>query len=193
MLWWSNEKRRGDSAVSAQRPHLLSFLCSLYLSRSFSLPFFWSPFLYRSIYRGCTLQFLPVYLPPILHKCPSEEVILDCWLIVEGFVGLQVDAQFSDEQGLMANVTQLLWALTGWYLSILINQQVATFETASQKWNSINIILISYRVLQKWCIFVGQPGRPGSLDKKPMGFSIGFWIVVDNIVDYDIYKCCSVK
>lgn len=33
-MWWSNEKRRGDSAVSAQRPHLLSFLCSLYLSPS---------------------------------------------------------------------------------------------------------------------------------------------------------------
>lgn len=41
MMWYSNERRRGDSAVSAQRPHLLSFLFSPYLSES--------PFLYLSI------------------------------------------------------------------------------------------------------------------------------------------------
>lgn len=41
MMWYSNERRRGDSAVSAQRPHLLSFLCCPYLSES--------PFLYLSI------------------------------------------------------------------------------------------------------------------------------------------------
>lgn len=43
LMWWINEKWRGDSAVSAHRPHLLSFLCSLYPSASLSLPLFALP------------------------------------------------------------------------------------------------------------------------------------------------------
>lgn len=81
-MWWSNEKRRGDSAVSAQRPHLLSFLCSPYLSTSLPLPLFALPSCI-SIYL-LRMQLLPeckwAFSRSILHKYPSEEIILDCWL-----------------------------------------------------------------------------------------------------------------
>lgn len=81
MMLWSNKKRRGDSAVSAQRPHLLSFLCSLYLSTSLPLSAFCF-FIALFIYWGRTLQFLPAYqwayLPPVWHKHLSEE----CWCAV---------------------------------------------------------------------------------------------------------------
>lgn len=93
-MWWSNEKRRGDSAVSAQRPHLLSFLCSLYGYISL----FSFPFIHISLFICwlCAPQFLPEYqwvnLLSIFHECPSEEIIEDrCvfrWLTVETFVGL---------------------------------------------------------------------------------------------------------
>lgn len=87
LMWWSNEKRRGDSAVSAQRPHLLSFFCSLYLSASLSLTFYALRFFISLfIYWVCSLQLVPeyqwAYLSPILHKYPSEEIILDCWLLL---------------------------------------------------------------------------------------------------------------
>lgn len=82
------------------------------------LPFSISPFIYwiRS------LQFLPecqwVYSQPILHKCPSEEISLDCWLfeMTHGgwflLVWLQVDGEL-----LHADCpADVAWAVAGWCL-----------------------------------------------------------------------------
>ncbi len=91
MVWWSNEKRRGDSAVSTQRPHLLSFLCSLYLSTSlFLLPLSLCLF----IYWGCSLCLSTSECIYHLYCTNTHQrrwfwiVDFSIWLIVDGFVGL---------------------------------------------------------------------------------------------------------
>lgn len=83
MKWWEETWWFSSFSPKATSALFRLLTLSVYISLA---PSFCSPFLYLSGYllRIYCVQFLHQYqwvcLPPMLHKYPSEEIILDSWL-----------------------------------------------------------------------------------------------------------------
>lgn len=163
-----DEIMRRDVVIQQFRPkgHICSLSFPLYICRRVSLPLSTLTF-YNTlcIFWVCTLQFLPsiyhLYCISAHQRRLFWHVAFLIWLMVEGFVGLTA-YQLDWWAGVDVNVTQLPCGHSlsfNWlvFKRILLFQQVATFEIASQKWwrykHTFNLLFIQHQWLLNSALF----------------------------------------